>query len=149
MISCLKNKIDSLLLSSRCMTNYMKSCSFLHAHFFESMKVVETLLKTLMLKNSFIEKTYVVATHRNCLYGIASMRQFQCVPTTYVTENKESSYFKLEIYILPVSGPLSCLTSFKHPKVPISFKIYYKLFSYISKFEFMNYIFANLLVALF
>ena len=28
-------KIDSLLLSSRCMTNYMRSCSFLHAHFFE------------------------------------------------------------------------------------------------------------------
>ena len=26
-ISCQKHKIDSLLLSSRCMTNYMKSCS--------------------------------------------------------------------------------------------------------------------------
>ena len=36
-ISCQKHKIDrlSLLLSSRCMTNSMKSCSFLHAHFFE------------------------------------------------------------------------------------------------------------------
>ena len=29
------NIIDSLLLSSRCMTNYMKTCSFLYAHFFE------------------------------------------------------------------------------------------------------------------
>ena len=34
-ISCKKHKIDSLLFSSRCMTNDMKSCSFLHAHFFE------------------------------------------------------------------------------------------------------------------
>ena len=29
--------------------------------------------------------------------GIVSMRQFQCVPTTYVTENKEND---LEIYTL-------------------------------------------------
>ena len=29
-----KHKIGSLFLSSRCMTNYMKICSFLHAHFF-------------------------------------------------------------------------------------------------------------------
>ena len=33
------------------------------------------------------------------------MRQFQCVPTTYVTENKEENY--LEIYIFQVSCPLS------------------------------------------
>ena len=33
--NCQKHKIDSLLLSSRCMKNYMKNCSFLHAHFFE------------------------------------------------------------------------------------------------------------------
>ena len=33
-VSYQKHKIDSLLLSSRCMTNYMKSCSFLHVHFF-------------------------------------------------------------------------------------------------------------------
>ena len=53
-----------------------------------------------MVKNSFIEKTYVVGN-----IGIASMRQFQCVPTTYVTENKEESY--LEIYFFQVSCPLS------------------------------------------
>ena len=40
-ISCQKHKIDSLLLSSRCMTNYIKSCSFLHVHFFDLMKVQE------------------------------------------------------------------------------------------------------------
>ena len=34
---------------------------------------------------------------------IASMRQYQCVPTTYVTENKEN-YF--EIFIYQESRPL-------------------------------------------
>ena len=53
-----KHKIDSLLLASRWMKNYMKMCSFLYAHFFELMKVVENLLKKLLVKNSFIDKTY-------------------------------------------------------------------------------------------
>ena len=49
-----------------------------------------------MVKNSFVfSVTYVVDTHW----------QFQCVPTTYVTENKEAKY--LEIYIFQVSCPLS------------------------------------------
>ena len=39
-ISCQKHKLDRLFLSSRCMTTYMKSCSFIHAHFFELMIVV-------------------------------------------------------------------------------------------------------------
>ena len=43
------------------------------------------------------------------------MMQFQCVPTTYVTENKEENY--IEIYIFQVSCQLS------HPKLPISIKI--------------------------
>ena len=75
-------------MSSRCMTNYMKSCSFLHAHFFELKKVVEKLFKKAYGKNSFIEKTYVVGTHWNCLY----------VPTTYVTDKKKN-YFEIYIYI--------------------------------------------------
>ena len=49
-----------------------------------------------MMKNSFVEKTYVVG---------ALLRQLQCVPTTYVIENKEEDY--LEIYIFQVSCPLS------------------------------------------
>ena len=53
-----------------------------------------------MMKNPFIVKTFVVGTHWNCLY-----RQFQCIPTTYVTENIEENY--LEIYIFQVSCPLS------------------------------------------
>ena len=47
--------------------------------------------------------------------GIASMRQFQCVPTTYVTEIKET-YF--EIYTKQISYPLDFL--FKHLKLPIT-----------------------------
>ena len=50
-----------------------------------------------MVKNSFIEKTYVVGTHWNC--------PIQCVHTPFVTENKEANY--LEVYIFQVSCPLS------------------------------------------
>ena len=52
-----------------------------------------------MVKNSFIEKTYAVGTHWNCLI------EYLCVPTIYVTESKEENY--LEIYIFQVSCPLS------------------------------------------
>ena len=44
-ISCQRHKIGSLFLSSRCMTNFMKTCSILHADFTESRKVVENLFK--------------------------------------------------------------------------------------------------------
>ena len=44
------------------------------------------------------------------------MRQFQCVPTTYVNENKENYL----VYTYQVSCPLRL---FKHPKLPISIKI--------------------------
>ena len=47
------------------------------------------------------------------------MRQFQCVPTTFFTENKENVF---EIYTEP-SIMSSVSTSFKHPKLPISIKI--------------------------
>ena len=47
------------------------------------------------------------------------MRQFQCVPETYVTEIKET-YF--EIYTKQVSCALS-ISSFNHLKLPISIKI--------------------------
>ena len=71
----------------------MKTCSFLHADFTETMKVVENLLLLLfnfMVKNSFIEKTYNVGR------GVSS---------THVTENKEENY--LEIYIFQVSCSVS------------------------------------------
>ena len=70
----------------------MKSCSFLHAHFFELMKVVENLFKKPMVENSFIKKTYVVGTHWDCLIEA----KFRCEPTAYVSENKDENY--LEIY---------------------------------------------------
>ena len=68
-------------------------------------------------KHSFIESTYAVGVHWNCLTN-ASMRQFQCVPTTYVTEIKKT-YF--EIYTKQVACKLAFL--FKHLKMPISIKI--------------------------
>ena len=86
-ISCQKHKIGSLLLSPRCITNYMKTCSFLHAHFTESMKKVENLfIEKLMVKNLLL-KRIMLQVH----IGIASMMQFQCVPTTYDTEHMENS----------------------------------------------------------
>ena len=39
-----KHKISSLLFPSRCITNYMNTCSFLHVHFTELMKTVENLI---------------------------------------------------------------------------------------------------------
>ena len=99
-----------------------------------------------MVKNSYIEKTYCLLKVHT---GIASKRQFQCVPTTYITENKEEN--NLEMYIFQVSSPLSN----KYPKLPIRIKnschstanYLYLYDSYISKFEFTNYLFAILLVA--
>ena len=53
-----------------------------------------------MVKNSFVEKTFIVGTYLNCLkeaiqkctYNI--MKQLQCVPSPYVTENKEETIWK-------------------------------------------------------
>ena len=64
------------------------------------MKVVENLFKKLMVKNTFIEMTYVVGIHWHCL-----IEAIQCVPTIYVTENKEENY--LGIYFFQVSFSLS------------------------------------------
>ena len=69
------------------------------------------------------------------------LRQFQCVPTTYVTEIKEI-YF--EIYTKKVSCPIAFLF------LPISVKIPVCLYlhdSYITKFDFVSYAFAKLVVA--
>ena len=59
-MSSQRHKRGSLLLSSRCMTNYVKTCSFLHAHCTETMKVVENLFqRELMMKNIFNHIMYV------------------------------------------------------------------------------------------
>ena len=84
----------------------MKTCSFLHVLFTETIKVhiVENLFKKAYGEFFFIEKT--------CL------RQFQCVPTTNATVNIEN-YF--EIYTYQVSCPLPL--PLKHLKLQISIKI--------------------------
>ena len=146
-ISCQKHKIDSLLLSFRCMTNYMK---VVHCYMLISLNKCKCL--RICLKKSLWWKTLLLK--RQMLYvhnGIASMRQFQCVPTKYVTENKEENY--LEIYIFQVSCPLS-LPLFNIPTAnqyqnschSIANCLYLQD-SYISKFDFMNYLYANLVVA--
>ena len=56
-----------------------------------------------MVKNPFIEKTYVEDTHWNCLIEAIPMCTYNMI--SYVTENKEENY--LEIYIFQVSCPLS------------------------------------------
>ena len=98
-----------------------------------------------MVKNSFIEKTYVVGTHWNCL-----IEAIQCVPTTYVTVKRKKTIWKFTYFKYHVH----CLYLFKHPKLPISIKIPVTTATYlylhdrfISKLEIMNYLFANLLVA--
>ena len=79
-VSCQKYKMDSLLLSSRCVTNYMKSCSFLHAHFFELLKVVEIFfLKKAYGENSFTKKTYDVGSHWNCLIEAIPMCTYNII----------------------------------------------------------------------
>ena len=89
-ISCQKHNIDSLLLSSRCMTNYMKGCSYLHIN-----ESGLTCLKSLWWK-----------THIYCIDTLElPHRGNTSVPTTYVTENKEEYY--LEIYIFQVSCSLA------------------------------------------
>ena len=86
-----------------------------------------------MVKNSFIEKRYVAGT-------------------TYVIENKEENYS--EFYIFQVSGTLSLrllnvpnCQSVLNSRHSTANRLYLHD-SYISKFEFMSYLFANLLVAL-
>ena len=54
-----------------------------------------------MGKHSFIEWTYVVGAHWNCLYDA-----IQCEPATYVTDIKDT-YF--EIYTKQVPCPLAFL----------------------------------------
>ena len=57
------------------------------------------------------------------------MRQFRCVPTTYVTENKENY---LEIYTKQVSRPLSSpLLKFQNCQSVLKFlSLYYKMFKF-------------------
>ena len=63
--------------------------------------VVEKFVKNaFMVKNTHLLNGHMLLVH----IGIASLRQFQCVPTTCVTEIKET-YF--EIYIYQESYPLA------------------------------------------
>ena len=108
-ISCQKHKVGCLLLSFRYITNFLKTCSFLHAHFTETIKVVENVFKRAYGKKLILIKK----TNVEVQIGISSMRQFRCVPTTYVTENKENDF---ENYTYQVACPLSLPLSL-YPKL--------------------------------
>ena len=140
-ISCQKHKIDSLLLSSRCMTNFISTCSFL-----KIMKVVEDLFKKAYGEKLIYWKDICCRYTLELPHRDNSNLYLQ----HYVTENKEGNY--LEIDIFQVSCPLS-LPLLNIPNCQSVLKFLspccclYLHDSYISKFEFMNYLFANLLVA--
>ena len=114
--SCQWYKIGYQLLSSRCMPNYTKTCSFLHAHYTETQKVVEKFVKNLFNgeKHSFNEWTYVVGAHWNCLY--------EAISNGY----QQHMLLKLRKPILKYTLSkyhVHWLSSFKHLKQPISIKI--------------------------
>ena len=74
-------------------TNYTKTCPlFLHAHYTETIKVVQNLSEEFKACGEKLingKNIDVIGTH----YRIASRRQFQCIPTIYITENNEN-YFE-------------------------------------------------------
>ena len=95
-----------------------------------------------MVKITHLLNEHMLSVH----IVIASMRQFQCVPTRYVTEIKET-YFEINTLN---KYHVHWLSSFKHLKLPISIKILVTIYLhvyYITKFDFMNHAFAKLVVA--
>ena len=81
------------------------------------------------------------------------LQHMLCVLTTYVTENKEENYLEIYIFKVHVSCPLSLpLLNIPNCKSVSNFcqstaNCLYLHDSYICKFELMNFLFANLLVA--
>ena len=57
------------------------------------MKVAENLFKKIMVKNSFIEKTYVVGTHWNCPIEAIPMCSQTCI-----TEKRKKTIWKFTFY---------------------------------------------------
>ena len=68
------------------------------------------------MKNLFYDATtHLLNGHMLYVHiGIASMRQFQCIPATYITEIKSILKYTLNKYHVHL------LSSFKHLKLPIS-----------------------------
>ena len=68
-----------------------------------------------MVKNSFIEKTYVVGTHWNCL--------IEAIPFVYMQHMLLKIRKKTILEFTFLSIMFIVFISFKHPKLPISIKI--------------------------
>ena len=101
-----------------------------------------------MVKNSFIEKTNVEGTHWNCLIEAIPM-------CTYNNTHRGNSNVYLQHMLLKLRKKTIWKFTFSKYHVqlslpPISIEIPVTLLlhdSYIYKFEFINYLFVNLLVA--
>ena len=104
------------------------------------MKVVENLIKKVTVKNSFIEKTYAVGTHWRNVYlqhMVLKIRKKIIWKFTFSKYHENCHYLfqtsqNSNQYLNSGHSTANCLNLHD---------------SYISKFEFMNYLFANLLVA--
>ena len=90
---------------------FISTCSFLWIN--ES--GWEFVLKKLMMKNSFIEKTYVAGTYWNCLYEAIPMCTYNICYWKQGRKLFGNLHFPRLLSIV--------FTSFKHPKLPISIKI--------------------------
>ena len=79
--------------------------------------------------------------------GIASMMQFQCVPTKYVLKLNKHFFLKYTLNKYHVHW----LSSFKYVKLPISIKIpvtiWQIVYIYMAAFDFTNYAFTRLVIA--
>ena len=80
----------------------------------EQWKKLKIYQEKLMATHLNTGKTHIADTHWNYLY-----RQFQCVPTIYVTENKETSF---KFTFQPITMFI-VFAYFKHLKLLISIRI--------------------------
>ena len=115
------------------MPNYTKTCSFLHAHYTDTLKVVEKFVKNLFYgeKHSFIEWTLLGNSNVYQQYMLLKLRK-------HILKYTQNKYH------------VHLLSSFKHLKLPylsLYGKCLYLHDSYIIKFDFMNYAFVKLVVA--
>ena len=78
-------------------------------------KWLRICLKKLMVKNTFIEKTYVVGTHWNCLIEAIPMCTYNICYWKWGRKLFGNLHFPSIMFTV--------FTSLKHPKLPISFKI--------------------------
>ena len=97
---------------------FISTCSFLWIN--ES--GWEFFWKKLMVKNSFIEKTYVAGTHWNCLIEAIPMCTYSNVYLQHMLlKIRKKTIWKFNLHFPSIMSIV--FTSFKHHKLPICVKI--------------------------